>query len=135
MKKIFGFMVLAIAIFALSSCGGGNTPSAVAEKAVKCIQAEDYEGYVNLMNIEVKEGEDIENAKTMLVALMKEKGGKSMKEKEGIKSYEILSEEIAEDGNTAVVKVKIVYGNGTEDEQKIKLVKDKDGEWKLSDAK
>lgn len=87
------------------------------------------------MNIEVKEGEDIENAKTMLVALMKEKGGKSMKEKEGIKSYEILSEEIAEDGNSAVVKVKIVYGNGTEDEQKIKLVKDKDGEWKLSDAK
>ena len=34
-----------------------------------------------------------------------------MEKKQGIKSYEVLSEEISEDGKSANVKMKIVYGN------------------------
>ena len=35
----------------LWSCGPANTPSAVAEEACKCLQNEDYEGYVELMDL------------------------------------------------------------------------------------
>lgn len=54
---------------------------------------------------------------------------------EDIASCEILSEEIAEDGNTAVVKAKITYGDGTTDDQKFKLVKNADGDWRLDAQK
>ena len=49
---------------------------------------------------------------------------------QGIKSYEIISEEIAEDGKTATVKVKLVFGNGEENEDDVELIKVDEG-WKL----
>ena len=51
MKKLFFSMFVAVVTLTLWSCGNANTPSAVAEKAVKCIQKADYEGYVDLMNL------------------------------------------------------------------------------------
>lgn len=54
---------------------------------------------------------------------------KQVKKKQGIASYKTVSEEIAEDGKTAVVKVEFTYGNGSTDTEKydLKLV---DGAWK-----
>ena len=49
---------------------------------------------------------------------------------QGIKSYEIISEEISEDGKTATVKVKLVFGNGEENEDDVELIKVDEG-WKL----
>ena len=49
---------------------------------------------------------------------------------QGIKSYEIISEEISEDGKTATVKVKLVFGNGEENEDDVDLIKVDEG-WKL----
>ena len=133
MKKLFISMFVAVVAFTLWSCGSANTPSAVAEKAVKCMQKADYEGYVELMDL--KETKNQESEKQQFVAMLREKGTKTMEKKQGIKSYKVESEEISEDGKSANVKMKIVYGNGDEDTQKMKLVKNDKGEWKISFGK
>ena len=126
-------MFVAVVAFTLWSCGPANTPSAVAEKACKCVQNEDYEGYVELMDL--KETKNQESEKEQFVAMLREKGTKTMEKKQGIKSYNVESEEISEDGKSATVNMKVVYGDGSEDTNKIKLVKNDKGEWKISFGK
>ena len=66
----------------------------------------------------------------------KAKGGSTLDEKGGIKSYDIVSEEISEDGTTATVTANIKFGNGDEDKDyKIKMIKDDKGDWKISSGK
>ena len=130
MKKLFISMFVAVVAFTLWSCGPANTPSAVAEEACKCVHNEDYEGYVELMDL--KETKNQESEKEQFVAMLREKGTKTMEKKQGIKSYKVESEEISEDGKSATVKMKVVYGDGSEDTNKIKLVKNDKGEWKVS---
>ncbi len=121
-----------IAVFTMSSCSD-NSPKGVAKKAISCMQAKDWNGYVDLLYFDKEEGKDIDKEKEQLAALFKEKGEKELNKQGGIKSYEIVSEEISEDGNTATVTVKIVYGDGTEkDNEKIKMKKDANGDWKIS---
>ena len=133
MKKLFISMFVAVVAFTLWSCGPANTPSAVAEEACKCVQNADYEGYVELMDL--KETKNQESEKEQFVAMLREKGTKTMEKKQGIKSYKVESEEISEDGKSAIVKMKVVYGDGSEDTNKIKLVKNDKGEWKISFGK
>ena len=130
MKKLFFSMFVAVVAITLWSCGPANTPSAVAEEACKCVQNEDYEGYVELMDL--KETKNQESDKEQLVAMLREKGTKTMEKKQGIKSYKVESEEISEDDKSATVNMKVVYGDGSEDTNKMKLVKNDKGEWKLT---
>ena len=88
---------------------------------------------MDLMNL--KKSDEGNNEKEQLVALLREKGTKAMEKKQGLKSYEVLSEEISEDGNSATVKMKMVYGDGSEDTQDLKLVKNDDGDWRLTMGK
>ena len=97
------------------------------------MQNADYEGYVELMELKETEGKEAE--KEQFVALLREKGTKTMEKKQGLKSYEVLSEESSEDGKSATVKMKMVYGDGSEDTSKVKLVKNDKGEWKMSFGK
>ena len=133
MKKLLISMFVAVVALTLWSFGSANTPSAVAEKAAKYMQNADYEGYVELMELKETEGKEAE--KEQFVALLREKGTKTMEKKQGLKSYEVLSEEISEDGKSATVKMKMVYGDGSEDTSKVKLVKNDKGEWKMSFGK
>lgn len=131
MKKLTGFIILLIVAFTMSGCSD-NSPRAVAEKALSYMQKENWEGYVDLMYITDKENKNNDKNKKEFVELLKDKGGKVIEKKGGIKSYEILSEEISEDGNTAIVKTKIVYGkDGLEENENIKLKKDDNGNWKI----
>ena len=132
MKKLLGIIALFIAVFTMSSCSD-NSPKGVAKKAISCMQAKDWNGYVDLLYFDKEEGKDIDKEKEQLAALFKEKGEKELNKQGGIKSYEIVSEEISEDGNTATVTVKIVYGDGTEkNNEEIKMKKDANGDWKIS---
>ena len=136
MKKTFVslFAILAMTLF-MWSCGGGagsNTPTKVVEKSIKYIQDKDYKSYVELMDLEEKEGKDIEKEKEQFVALIGAKADQALEKKQGIASYEIISEEISEDGNSAVVVANITYGDGSSKEDKMKLVKTENGEWKIS---
>ena len=83
----------------------------------------------------LKKTDEGNNETEQLVALLREKGTKAMEKKQGLKSYEVLSEEISEDGKSATVKMKMVYGDGSEDTQDLKLVKNDDGDWRLTMGK
>jgi hypothetical protein len=73
--------------------------------------------------------EEQEQAKQMFLAMFDEKGSKMIDEKQGIVSYTLVSEEIAEDGKSAKVKYDITYGDGTTQTQIFELVL-VDGVWK-----
>ena len=135
MKKMCVAAAMA-AMLMFSACGGGgNTPTKVAEQAAKCMQDNDYEGFVDLMYVENEEGKDLESEKKMVAGMLQAKAESSLNEKQGIQSYEVTSEEISEDGETAKVGMKVVYANGEEDDETMKLRKDADGNWKLDIGK
>lgn len=135
-KTILGIFAIIVMALATWSCGGGATssPSSVAEEAIKCLQEKDYEGYSKLIYLKEKEGQTIEDQQKAIVALIADKMNKTLDKKDGIKSYEIVSEEIAEDGKSGKVKTIITYGNGDTDKQNLSVIKTDDGEWMI-DAK
>ena len=61
----------------------------------------------------------------------KDKAKKSVESKGGIKDVEVVSEEIAEDGKTAKVVLKMIYKDGTTNENNMDMVMEK-GQWKMS---
>lgn len=137
MKKL-AITVCALAMALVMTSCGGNTPQKAAEKAVECIQDENYEGYVDMVYMkpdETKNADDVKNSKQMLTALLKDKASKQKEKNGGIEKYETLSEEMAEDGNTAVVRMKITYGDGSEKEEDVKMRKDENGDWKVDMGK
>ena len=70
----------------------------------------------------------------LIVSMLKEKVSKEYEKKDGLKSIEIISEEISEDGNTATVKIKQTYGNGETHDATQSNVK-RDGKWLISEHK
>lgn len=134
MKKLSVLISLAIIVLALAGCSK-NTPTAVAEKSMQCIIDKDFEGYTSMIYLEPKEGEDMENNRRMIASMLQSKYESTVKKKGALKSFEAIGEEISEDGNNAIVKMKIVYDNGKEDEDNIKLIKDEKGEWKIDAGK
>ena len=125
-------MALVAAMFAFTACGGGNSPKDVAEQAKKAVKDKDAKTLVDLFDTAdfEEEGESVQEQKDMLVAMYQEKLDE-MPQTNAVKSYETLSESIAEDGNTATVDMKIEYENGKTDTDVVKLKKDANGDWKL----
>lgn len=123
------------ALFIMTSCGGGNSPKSVTDKALKAMLDKDYDTFVEYVYLTPKEGEDIEGSRKMLSGMLQGKAEKTYAKKGGFKSYEILGEQVDEKGENAVVKVKMVYGDGSEKEDDVKLKKDEKGDWKLDMGK
>ncbi len=123
-KMTYGLLVLiAIMVTACSS----NTPSGAALKYYNYVKDGNYEKYVE--GIAFKEGATAED-KAQVVALMKDKADKEYKKKEGISNVEVVSEEMAEDGRTATVKMKVTYGNGEIEESDANMILI-DGTWMM----
>lgn len=121
MKKLIIVLLAVVAVFGLTSCKK-SSPSSVVESYYKALQVPDYEKALSYTDIT-----DQDELKSQLEKL------------EGFKTkvidFEILSETIAEDGNSAVVEVKYNMTssfNETPQEQtkKLNLVK-VDGKWKI----
>lgn len=131
MKKTIKTWAMAALALALWSCS--NSPSGVAKKAMGCMQDKDYKGYLELVDMGGKELTD--EQKDEYASLLDNKASAELDKKDGIKSYEVTDETIAEDGKTATVKVTTVYGDGTEKTQDMKLKKNDDGDWKIDAGK
>lgn len=125
-KKVFIALTLCLMMVAgMTSCSSvGNTPKDVALAAVKCMQNKDIKGYMDLTNAESSQ-------KDAMAAMLGEKMNQKLDEKKGIASYSVVSEDIDQENKKATVTVKIVYGNGEEENNPIKLVSD-GGQWKVS---
>lgn len=125
MKKVlFAIAICFITMAALSSCSShDNTPEGVAKAAVECLKAKDYKGYMDLTSATKEQKE--------AMTAMLQKVGQQTDEKGGVESYEVVDQEIDEEKGTATVNVKVTYGNGDTEENKMKMLK-KDGDWVLS---
>lgn len=132
MKKFFSyFIILAAAMCFMTSCSKTSSPGNAFKSYMESLKAGDYKGFVEGFAMdETKSVEEQEQDRKAIEAMLTEKTSKSMAEKGGLKDIQILEETIAEDGKTATVKAKMIYGNGEEQESSQKMVKQGD-EWKM----
>lgn len=135
MKNLFGFMVAVVAMLAMASCGGGgNSPKGVAEQFIKAVQKQDGKKMAELVYYEEGKAPKSDAEKDQVAAMMQSKASTTYANNGELNSYEILSEEISEDGTEAVVEAKMEFEKKTS-EDKIKLKKDADGDWKIDMSK
>ncbi|MBQ9436154.1 MAG: DUF4878 domain-containing protein [Bacteroidales bacterium] len=108
MKKC-RFLLFALCAVLFAACGGPK-PSDTACKYLDCLKDGKYEEAATLVYTSATD-QDV----TEVVELCK-KIGAMVGEEGGINKYEVISEEIAEDGEHAVVKVKITYNDAKHDD-------------------
>ena len=131
MKKLFGFLVL-ISVMAL--CMTSCTPSSPGEAYkgyMEMIKKGDIKGFAKGFAVdETQTPEEPEQATQMIEGVLGDKVKKTMDERQGLKDVQVLEENISEDGEKATLKVKLVYGDGSEEESTQEMVK-QDGKWKM----
>lgn len=121
MKKLIVILCAVVAVFGLTSCKS-SSPSDTVKAYYKALQAGDYEkalSYTDITDQEVIQ-KQIEKYKEFDIKVV---------------DFEILSEKISEDGNSATVEVKSTVTSSFQEEpeestKEMKLVK-VDGKWKL----
>lgn len=131
MKKLFTLFAVAVAMFMASCAGAPATPSDAAVEYYQYVANGDYEAFADAIHFDTTDPEEIAEGKAMVVSLYKEKAAPQMEAKSGVKSVEATGETISEDGNTANVQLKVIYGDGSEKTEDVKLVKVED-KWLLS---
>ncbi len=134
MKKILMAAIVMAMGLVMTSCGGAEkaaTPEDVVKEAFACIEKQDYAGYLQLIDVKEKDGMTADEVREKSVPMFEAKVKETIDKKGGIKSWEIVETTLSEDGKSAKVKTKIVYGNDTEDDSKMKLVQKEDGKWMI----
>lgn len=121
MKKLFVILFAVAAVFGLASCSS-SSPSGTVKAYYKALQAGEFEKALSYTDI--TDQEEIQKQAAKL---------KSFDVK--IIDFEILSEKISDDGNSAVVEVKqtstsAMNSQPEESKKTLELVK-VDGKWKL----
>lgn len=123
MKKLSVILCALVAVFCLASCNSTSTPTGVVKAYHDALSSGDYEKAVTYTTLTSQE--DLDGY------------AKKLKDLEyKVLSYEVLSETISEDGETAVVEVKRTTTSSMNKEpkestDKVKLSK-VDGKWKIS---
>ena len=123
-RVILGFAVIMLAVVSVS-CSKKNSPKDVVTTYLQAMKSKDYEKAADCFYYEGTKDE-VQESKALMVDLI-EKGGQAIEEKGGIKSFKINS--VEEDGDTAIVKGEVTYGNGDVDENEEVKTKKIDGNW------
>lgn len=130
MKRLLTIVTMALMAFALSACGGNgggvtksDSPSEVVKKAMTCAVNEDYEGMVKYFDGTADASDEELKEAASVIALLYGLSG-------GIQSFEILGEEIDDNGTEAEVKLRITDTKGNTREDDADLVKNASG-WAL----
>jgi hypothetical protein len=122
MKKLNVILCALVVVFCLVTCNSASTPTSVVKSYLDALSSGDYEKAISYT--ELTDKEDIDGY------------AKKLKDVEyKVLSYEVLSETISEDGESAVVEVKktatnTLNKNPKETTDKVKLSK-VDGKWKI----
>ena len=132
MKKLSVILSLVITsfLFFYTSCGtsSSSSPGDISVKIMIDIEKGNIDAVIAVLSTNGKELSDEDTAK---LTAMLQMGQEEIKKKDGIKTIEVIEEDINEAGDKAKVKMKIVYSNGAEDTETHKFVIE-DGKWKLS---
>ena len=135
-RALASAMVLIAVVCVMNSCSGGdNSPEGIVGKALTKLQEKDYVGYIDLIKFSETDAEKLQKQKAALLELAQRKFDKSMEKKQGLESWEVLSTDMDATGDVAVVKVKLKYGGGSEEEEDIKVAQNEEGDWMLDAGK
>lgn len=131
MKKLFYLSLMTM--FILVGCNSSSSSSpdkAFIEYSTYLINGQ-YEKFVDGFNFDESVApEKVKEQKDMLASIMKEKVAKEFEKKGGLKKIEVLSTELTEDGNSATLQIKSIFGNEEEEEDEYKMIK-VDGKWMM----
>ncbi len=124
MKKLVYFVLAIATLGVMASCGGAGSdgPGKAAKQYAEYMAAGNYDKMLDGLYTEPDaDPKEVEQGKAMLKSMLEEKGKESIEENGGIKSVEVVSEEIAEDGQSAKVKLLYTYGNGETEENNMPM--------------
>ena len=132
MKKVINLLSIALMAIAFVACSSSkNTPEGVVDDYLKAMQQNDSRTALEMFHF----SKDLtEEEFDQYVQMVDEKVTKQNAKKQGISSWEIEAPEMAEDGESAIVRYTVKYGDGSEDKDKQKVVKI-DGKWMLDSGK
>ena len=131
MKQLIRLGLMLVAVLAMVSCTP-STPGAALKNYMSALSDKDYEKFIDGCNI--SEADKAKEIREGLIAMIQEKGSKTIEKKGGLKEIEIVSEEMTEDGNSAIVTYKQHYGDGSVKEDTQKMIK-VDGKWLMDIGK
>lgn len=131
MKRLISLFAAVAMLFTLACSSAPATPGQAAVRLYDLLASGEYEVAAEEVQYNIEDPAQLAEAKAFMVSMMKEKLGPQLESKGGLASTEVVSETIAEDGQSAMVTIKVVYGNGTEDTNKLDFVKDSNGDWKV----
>ena len=135
-RALASAMVLIAVVCVMNSCScGDNSPEGIVSKALTKLQEKDYVGYIDLIKFSETDAEKLQKQKAALLELAQRKFDKSLEKKQGLESWEVLSTDMDATGDVAVVKVKLKYGDGSEEEEDIKVAQNEEGDWMLDAGK
>ena len=135
-RALASAMVLIAVVCVMNSCSGGdNSPEGIVSKALTKLQEKDYVGYIDLIKFSETDAEKLQKQKAALLELAQRKFDKSLEKKQGLESWEVLSTDMDATGDVAVVKVQLKYGDGSEEEEDIKVAQNEEGDWMLDAGK
>ncbi|MFO8055150.1 MAG: DUF4878 domain-containing protein [Bacteroidales bacterium] len=126
--KVFFIAVIAMGIFVSCNKQSPNTPGKAAQEFSELLSDGKTDKAMGMIQ-GFDEASDDEKEKFKM--FMEEAREELKNEKDGLKSVEIVEEEINEAGDEAKVTLKMTYGNEETEETINKLVKE-DGEWKMT---
>ena len=113
------------------ACSSSNTPEGVVNNYLKALQKNDTRKALEMFHFSKALTEE---EMDQYVQMVDEKLMKQNEKKQGIASWEINDVEMAEDGESAVVRYTVKYGDGSEQSDKQKVAK-YDGKWMLDSGK
>lgn len=123
--------LLAVMLLGLASCSGdSNTPSGAVKTYLKAMEKGDFRTAFELNSMSAMLSE-----KDMDEFVEKAEKEFERQKEEGnfeVPDWEIVSEEIDEDGTKAKVTIKEIDKDGKEKEETLKLVKNDEGKWKIA---
>lgn len=132
LKKMMGFMFLAVAMMTLSACGDKTDEAGQAAVAfVEAVANGDGDKAVSLMYFGDLEKDPMAEQITGKFKMIITEAGKQIKEQGGLSKVEVVKVEYSEDKNSAVVTLKTVLKNGEEKTEGQNMIK-VDGKWKVA---
>ena len=122
MKRVF-YHILVVMAVALVGCGAGRTPRSAAKYFYQSIAAGEYSEALTMPILS-------EDADPEIYYAIMEKVSRSIAQKGGVESIEIVEERMADDEQSAVVRTLITYVNGEQQQELCDLVR-VDERWRV----
>lgn len=129
MKKVLSLLIVFSTILLLTNCGEGNTPVGIEQSIYRQMKNGNYEKAATIIINNTANYNQDAPEKAQIITVLARKYQRSTEANGEIKSFQVIDKYTSEDGLSATVEVKIVYGNGSEDTKLSFYIKEED-KWK-----